>query len=155
MRAGAAALLCALCCGLARGSEDIVVGCGGFVKSDVEINYSLIEVGAAASPLPSGGSWGPVPRAVSGCAARARPGPAVGRRSRALLSAAVPSETGPFAGSSESSLGINLVAVTLGTPECKSAWLEDAWFQPCSRLLTGLPVFFVSFRLSYIQNMVL
>lgn len=25
-------------------SEDIVVACGGFVKSDVEINYSLIEV---------------------------------------------------------------------------------------------------------------
>lgn len=46
----AAALLCALCCALARGSEDIVVGCGGFVKSDVEINYSLIEVGAAAGP---------------------------------------------------------------------------------------------------------
>uniref|UniRef100_A0A8B9IYM5 NOMO2 protein n=1 Tax=Amazona collaria TaxID=241587 RepID=A0A8B9IYM5_9PSIT len=39
-------LVCALCCALARGSEDIVVGCGGFVKSDVEINYSLIEVGA-------------------------------------------------------------------------------------------------------------
>lgn len=31
----------------ARGSEDIVVGCGGFVKSDVEINYSLIEVSLA------------------------------------------------------------------------------------------------------------
>ncbi|KAJ7305802.1 hypothetical protein JRQ81_010168 [Phrynocephalus forsythii] len=29
---------------VARGSEDIVVGCGGFVKSDVEINYSLIEI---------------------------------------------------------------------------------------------------------------
>ncbi|MXQ90050.1 hypothetical protein E5288_WYG014065 [Bos mutus] len=28
----------------ACGSEDIVVGCGGFVKSDVEINYSLIEI---------------------------------------------------------------------------------------------------------------
>nr|XP_020828069.1 nodal modulator 2 isoform X4 [Phascolarctos cinereus] len=27
-----------------RGSEDIVVGCGGFVKSEVEINYSLIEI---------------------------------------------------------------------------------------------------------------
>ncbi|KAA8595219.1 hypothetical protein FQN60_012354, partial [Etheostoma spectabile] len=25
-------------------SEDIVVACGGFVKSDVEINYSLIEI---------------------------------------------------------------------------------------------------------------
>jgi hypothetical protein len=34
--------------GPARGSEDIVVGCGGFVKSDVEINYSLIEVSAHA-----------------------------------------------------------------------------------------------------------
>ncbi|XP_062999602.1 BOS complex subunit NOMO1-like [Elgaria multicarinata webbii] len=39
----------ALCCwaalwAVARGSEDIVVGCGGFVKSDVEINYSLIEI---------------------------------------------------------------------------------------------------------------
>ncbi|XP_010576836.1 PREDICTED: nodal modulator 1-like [Haliaeetus leucocephalus] len=47
MRAWAAeglALVCALCCALARGSEDIVVGCGGFVKSDVEINYSLIEI---------------------------------------------------------------------------------------------------------------
>uniref|UniRef100_A0A663EVR6 Uncharacterized protein n=1 Tax=Aquila chrysaetos chrysaetos TaxID=223781 RepID=A0A663EVR6_AQUCH len=45
MRAwAAAALVCALCCALARGSEDIVVGCGGFVKSDVEINYSLIEI---------------------------------------------------------------------------------------------------------------
>ena len=32
--------------GPARASEDIVVGCGGFVKSDVEINYSLIEVSA-------------------------------------------------------------------------------------------------------------
>ncbi|XP_063454495.1 uncharacterized protein LOC134729407 isoform X2 [Pan paniscus] len=31
--------------GPAHGSEDIVVGCGGFVKSDVEINYSLIEAG--------------------------------------------------------------------------------------------------------------
>lgn len=36
------------CVGPARGSEDIVVGCGGFVKSDVEINYSLIEVSARA-----------------------------------------------------------------------------------------------------------
>uniref|UniRef100_H3AWF4 Nodal modulator n=1 Tax=Latimeria chalumnae TaxID=7897 RepID=H3AWF4_LATCH len=26
------------------GSDDIVVGCGGFVKSEVEINYSLIEI---------------------------------------------------------------------------------------------------------------
>lgn len=49
MRAGrcAAALLLLLLvsgAGRAIGSEDIVVGCGGFVKSDVEINYSLIEV---------------------------------------------------------------------------------------------------------------
>ncbi|XP_036042934.1 nodal modulator 1 isoform X2 [Onychomys torridus] len=46
---GAAALLLLLLlllsgAGRAGGSEDIVVGCGGFVKSDVEINYSLIEV---------------------------------------------------------------------------------------------------------------
>ncbi|CAM5143363.1 unnamed protein product [Eretmochelys imbricata] len=45
MRRGWAAALCwALCWALARGSEDIVVGCGGFVKSDVEISYSLIEI---------------------------------------------------------------------------------------------------------------
>lgn len=36
--------------GLAVGSEDIVVGCGGFVKSDVEINYSLIEVSRRGCP---------------------------------------------------------------------------------------------------------
>lgn len=36
--------------GRAGGSEDIVVGCGGFVKSDVEINYSLIEVSRRAWP---------------------------------------------------------------------------------------------------------
>ncbi|XP_077172101.1 nodal modulator 1 [Paroedura picta] len=38
---------CCCCClwaSWARASEDIVVGCGGFVKSDVEINYSLIEI---------------------------------------------------------------------------------------------------------------
>lgn len=42
----AAALVLLLLSGVApaRGSEDIVVGCGGFVKSDVEINYSLIEI---------------------------------------------------------------------------------------------------------------
>uniref|UniRef100_A0A8C0LGQ7 Nodal modulator 1-like n=1 Tax=Canis lupus dingo TaxID=286419 RepID=A0A8C0LGQ7_CANLU len=40
---GACFSLC-LGAGPARGSEDIVVGCGGFVKSDVEINYSLIEI---------------------------------------------------------------------------------------------------------------
>jgi len=28
-------------------SDDVVVACGGFVKSDVEINYSLIEVRSA------------------------------------------------------------------------------------------------------------
>lgn len=38
--------------GPARGSEDIVVGCGGFVKSDVEINYSLIEVSARPAARP-------------------------------------------------------------------------------------------------------
>lgn len=53
MRGWVAALGCAVCCALVRGSEDIVVGCGGFVKSDVEINYSLIEVGAAG-PLSPG-----------------------------------------------------------------------------------------------------
>lgn len=54
MRAGrsAAALLLLLLsgAGLAVGSEDIVVGCGGFVKSDVEINYSLIEVSRRGWP---------------------------------------------------------------------------------------------------------
>lgn len=55
MRAGrcAAALLLLLLlsgAGPAIGSEDIVVGCGGFVKSDVEINYSLIEVSRRAWP---------------------------------------------------------------------------------------------------------
>ncbi|CAO2632965.1 Nodal modulator 1 [Lemmus lemmus] len=48
MRAGrgVAGLLLLLLSGAGRagGSEDIVVGCGGFVKSDVEINYSLIEI---------------------------------------------------------------------------------------------------------------
>ena len=40
-----AVLLGALCCQvLAAASDDVVVACGGFVKSDVEINYSLIEV---------------------------------------------------------------------------------------------------------------
>lgn len=39
------ALFCIACCPfLAVSSDDIVVACGGFVKSDVEINYSLIEV---------------------------------------------------------------------------------------------------------------
>lgn len=32
-------------------SDDIVVACGGFVKSDVEINYSLIEVRVQTSRL--------------------------------------------------------------------------------------------------------
>ena len=46
MMVAATVLLLLNSVGLARGSEDIVVGCGGFVKSDVEINYSLIEVSA-------------------------------------------------------------------------------------------------------------
>lgn len=55
MRAGrgvAELLLLLLLSGPGRvgGSEDIVVGCGGFVKSDVEINYSLIEVSRRAWP---------------------------------------------------------------------------------------------------------
>ncbi|XP_043945088.1 nodal modulator 1-like isoform X1 [Protopterus annectens] len=33
-----------LLCALVWSADDIVVGCGGFVKSDVEINYSLIEI---------------------------------------------------------------------------------------------------------------
>lgn len=36
---------------LAVSSDDIVVACGGFVKSDVEINYSLIEVRVQMSRL--------------------------------------------------------------------------------------------------------
>uniref|UniRef100_A0A8C8ZI42 Nodal modulator 1 n=1 Tax=Prolemur simus TaxID=1328070 RepID=A0A8C8ZI42_PROSS len=40
----AAVVLLLIGVGPARGSEDIVVGCGGFVQSDVEINYSLIEI---------------------------------------------------------------------------------------------------------------
>ncbi|XP_053550913.1 nodal modulator 3 [Bombina bombina] len=36
--------LCALCFVGVHGADDIVVGCGGFVKSDVDINYSLIEI---------------------------------------------------------------------------------------------------------------
>lgn len=39
-------VLFALCWQWMRAADDIVVGCGGFVKSDVDINYSLIEVGA-------------------------------------------------------------------------------------------------------------
>ncbi|XP_063286390.1 BOS complex subunit NOMO3-like [Pelobates fuscus] len=38
------AAVSALCWGWSRGSDDIVVGCGGFVKSEVDINYSLIEI---------------------------------------------------------------------------------------------------------------
>uniref|UniRef100_A0A667XUU7 NODAL modulator 1 n=1 Tax=Myripristis murdjan TaxID=586833 RepID=A0A667XUU7_9TELE len=38
-------LLCIIYCQfMAVSSDDIVVACGGFVKSDVEINYSLIEI---------------------------------------------------------------------------------------------------------------
>lgn len=57
--------------GPARGSEDIVVGCGGFVKSDVEINYSLIEVSAPrrgpgrSSPCDRGPVAQPVRAAVA------------------------------------------------------------------------------------------
>lgn len=29
---------------VAHCADDILVGCGGFVKSDVEIDYSLVEV---------------------------------------------------------------------------------------------------------------
>ena len=46
--------------GPARGSEDIVVGCGGFVKSDVEINYSLIEVSARPAARSSLCDPGPI-----------------------------------------------------------------------------------------------
>lgn len=36
-----------ICCQfITVSADDIVVACGGFVKSDVEINYSLIEVSA-------------------------------------------------------------------------------------------------------------
>ncbi|KAM9305783.1 BOS complex subunit NOMO3-like [Gastrophryne carolinensis] len=38
------AVLLALCWGCIQAADDIVVGCGGFVKSDVDINYSLIEI---------------------------------------------------------------------------------------------------------------
>lgn len=37
-------VLCAMCLHCGFGADDIVVGCGGFVKSDVDINYSLIEI---------------------------------------------------------------------------------------------------------------
>ncbi|XP_030066871.1 nodal modulator 1 [Microcaecilia unicolor] len=40
----AALLVAALVRCSSAGSDDIVVGCGGFVKSEVEINYSLIEI---------------------------------------------------------------------------------------------------------------
>nr|XP_033819638.1 nodal modulator 1-like [Geotrypetes seraphini] len=40
----ASLLVAALVCCSSAGSDDIVVGCGGFVKSEVEINYSLIEI---------------------------------------------------------------------------------------------------------------
>lgn len=43
-------LLCITCSQFLRVScDDIVVACGGFVKSAVEINYSLIEVRVLAS----------------------------------------------------------------------------------------------------------
>lgn len=45
-------LFCIIYCQLMSvSSDDIVVACGGFVKSDVEINYSLIEVSVLASWL--------------------------------------------------------------------------------------------------------
>ncbi|XP_064415226.1 BOS complex subunit NOMO3 isoform X2 [Latimeria chalumnae] len=37
-------IVAAVCWQVVLGSDDIVVGCGGFVKSEVEINYSLIEI---------------------------------------------------------------------------------------------------------------
>lgn len=70
MRAGRGAaalrllLLLLSSAGRAIGSEDIVVGCGGFVKSDVEINYSLIEVSRRAWP-----GWLSDPGPGSGCSA--------------------------------------------------------------------------------------
>ena len=39
-----AVLLGVLCCLAAAAADDVVVACGGFVQSDVDINYSLIEV---------------------------------------------------------------------------------------------------------------
>lgn len=65
--------------GRAGGSEDIVVGCGGFVKSDVEINYSLIEVRRRAwragcvTPGQALGGSAPFPSRAEG---RGRRGPA-------------------------------------------------------------------------------
>lgn len=38
-------IICSHYVALTISADDIVVACGGFVKSDVEINYSLIEVG--------------------------------------------------------------------------------------------------------------
>uniref|UniRef100_A0A671LJX7 Nodal modulator 3-like n=1 Tax=Sinocyclocheilus anshuiensis TaxID=1608454 RepID=A0A671LJX7_9TELE len=37
-------ILSFLCVTSVNGTDDILVGCGGFVKSDVEINYSVIEI---------------------------------------------------------------------------------------------------------------
>uniref|UniRef100_A0A672M8U2 Nodal modulator 1-like n=1 Tax=Sinocyclocheilus grahami TaxID=75366 RepID=A0A672M8U2_SINGR len=37
-------ILSFLCVTFVNGTDDILVGCGGFVKSDVEINYSVIEI---------------------------------------------------------------------------------------------------------------
>lgn len=42
-------------------SDDIVVACGGFVKSDVEINYSLIEVRVQTSRLAASEQLAAVP----------------------------------------------------------------------------------------------
>lgn len=82
MRAWVAVLGCALCCALVRGSEDIVVGCGGFVKSDVEINYSLIEVGAVAAPLAAPHRGTPAHRRVQCCLPLPLPLPSCGRAAR-------------------------------------------------------------------------
>ncbi|KTG41083.1 hypothetical protein cypCar_00001373 [Cyprinus carpio] len=37
-------ILSFLCVTSVNGTDEILVGCGGFVKSDVEINYSVIEI---------------------------------------------------------------------------------------------------------------
>lgn len=42
----------ALCAVFVDSADDILVGCGGFVKSDVEIDYSRIEVRGRLGGLP-------------------------------------------------------------------------------------------------------
>lgn len=86
--------------GPARGSEDIVVGCGGFVKSDVEINYSLIEV--SARPAAPAGTLLYDPSSVTqplwAAVAFVTPGGCHQPHSRVLSSLKVPLPTGsaPF-----------------------------------------------------------